>query len=161
MTNAQFAYIALGSNIGDRADYLARALRELKKLDINLKVSSLYETVPLGPSKRKFLNQVAQLQTKLAPAKLLPKLQQIEKKLGRKKRQKWDPREIDLDLLFHGNRIIWQLGLKIPHPELAHRRFVLAPLVELSPNLRHPILGITTKTLLQYAPNLTIKKWKK
>jgi len=154
-------FIALGSNIGDRAGYLSAALRGLDTLGELIAASSIYETEPLGPSVQPFLNQVISLQTELSPQDLLRQLKHIEKKLGRKARGHWAAREIDLDILLFGSVSMWQPDLQIPHAELAHRRFVLAPLTEIAPELSHPALGLSMRELLNCCPDsLSVKKWK-
>ena len=154
-------FIALGSSLGDRAGYLARALSELDLLGELRTVSSIYETEPLGQSTQPFLNQVVELKTDLLPAELLMHLKKIEKKLGRKKRAHWAEREIDLDILLFGSLSLWRPELQIPHAELAHRRFVLAPLAEIAPELPHPALGLSMHELLNCCPDsLSVKKWK-
>lgn len=143
-------FLGLGSNIGKRKYYLECALRELAQLFDLSKVSSLYETEPVGDIKQRyFLNAVLEIRTSLKPRQLLYLIKGIEAHLGRKKRKKWGPREIDIDILFYGNKIINNTILKLPHPEILKRRFVLEPLVEIAPRLIHPLYGKTVKQLLQ------------
>ncbi len=154
-------FIALGSSLESREIYLDLAILELWTIGTPQKISHIYETEPLGSSERKYLNQVVQLKTKLDSAELLFKLKIIEKKLGRKKRGHWGDREIDLDILLYGDEVIWRPDLQIPHTELPHRRFVLAPLAELASDLVHPVLGFKIHELLQYTPtNLAVSKWR-
>jgi 2-amino-4-hydroxy-6-hydroxymethyldihydropteridine diphosphokinase len=139
-------HIGLGSNLGDREAMIRSAIDALGKLpDTRVEqASSLYETEPVGHTDQPwFLNAVARLDTELEPRQLLWNLQRIEKSLGRERRQTWGPRTIDLDLLFYGAEIIDDPGLRVPHPELLRRAFVLIPLVEIDPMLVHPETGET------------------
>jgi 2-amino-4-hydroxy-6-hydroxymethyldihydropteridine diphosphokinase len=116
------------------------------------KVSSFYETEPVGVSDQPwYLNAVAQLDTDLTPGQLMWNLQRVERALGRVRRERWGPRTIDLDLLLAGDGVIDEPGLKVPHPELLNRAFVLVPLVEIDPLLVHPVTG---ETLLQQLARL-------
>jgi 3-oxoacyl-[acyl-carrier protein] reductase len=141
------AYIALGSNLGDRRENLERALQELQEepgIVLN-QVSSYYETAPVGgpPGQRDFLNAAAQLQTELRPEDLLQTLLEIERRLGRVREVHHGPRTIDLDLLLYDDLDCSGAELTVPHPRLHERLFVLQPLAELAPNVRHPVLGKT------------------
>ncbi len=122
----------------------------------DLRVSSYYDTTPVGPQDQgRFLNAVAELLTSLSPQDLLRSMLVIENELGRPprdQRRHWGPREIDLDLLLHGQIILQPPGLTLPHPRLHERRFVLQPLAELLPTLRHPVLGQTVQQLLDTLP---------
>jgi 2-amino-4-hydroxy-6-hydroxymethyldihydropteridine diphosphokinase len=122
------------------------ALAEVARLPETtlLRASSLYDTEPAGEADQpNFLNAVCQIETALTPRQLLWNLLLIEKRLGRVRTQKWGPRTIDLDLLLYGNLVIEEPDLRVPHPELARRSFVLVPLVELDPMLVHPETGET------------------
>ena len=153
------AFISLGSNVGEREFFLERARKELERIGRILKVSAIYETEPLGDSKRDFLNQVIKLETNLSSVGLFSKLKNIEKKLGRNDRGHWGAREIDLDLLFFADEVSWSQNLKVPHPEIPYRRFVLIPLVEIEPNFIHPIFRLSIQTLLKFCSDkLTVKK---
>lgn len=153
-------FISLGSNVGDRETFLSKAKEGLKMVGEIIDESSVYETQPLGNSKRDFLNQVLEFETKLNSKDLIKNLKKIEQKLGRKKRGKWEEREIDIDLLFYGNEISWSQDLKVPHAESNQRKFVLKPLSEIAPNFIHPVFGLSVKTLLKFCPDkLTVKKW--
>jgi 2-amino-4-hydroxy-6-hydroxymethyldihydropteridine diphosphokinase len=136
-------YLLLGSNLGDRELYLCQA-RELieQKIGKLKNISSLYETASWGRRDQpEYINQVIHLRSDIDPHKVLDTIITIEKKLGRERIEKWDSRTIDIDILFYGNRIINEPDLIIPHPQLHLRRFTLAPLKELSPELKHPLLN--------------------
>ncbi len=154
------AYIGLGSNLGDRVGYLRQAvglLAWVTRVDI---VSSLYETEPWGAAGQPaFLNAVCRVLTTLAPHALLTETQQIEATLGRERRVHWGPRTVDLDILFYDNRAIDTPELVIPHPLLPERAFVLIPLAEIAPGLRHPVLGKTIAELAAAVPGRETVRW--
>ena len=138
------AFIALGSNLGEREAMIRLALDDLARLPgtMLVRASSLYDTEPVGEADQpNFLNAVAQIDTEMTARQLLWNLQLIEKRLGRVRSQKWGPRTIDLDLLLYGNLIVEEPDLRVPHPELTRRSFVLVPLLELDPLLTHPESG--------------------
>ncbi len=138
------AFIGLGSNLGERESMIRQALEAISLLpDTDLvRASSLYDTEPVGDvDQPNFLNAVAQVETDLPARQLLWNLQLIEKRLGRERTRRWGPRVIDLDLLLYGDEIIEEDALRVPHPELTRRAFVLVPLVELEPLLVHPGTG--------------------
>ncbi len=146
------AYIGLGSNLGDRQANIEAALDCLNPPGETrlLRVSKLTETDPVGgPPQPKFLNGVAEIETELAPEALLKRLVAIEEKLGRVRREKWGPRIIDLDLLFYDDRVIDSPALKLPHPLIVERAFVLEPLAELAAELVHPVTGRTIREHLE------------
>ncbi len=135
------AYIGLGSNVGDKKANLARArflIEGLKGVRIS-KQSSLYETAPWGKTDQDdFINQVIEIETELRPLELLHQLQAIEIKLGRRREVHWGPRNIDLDVLLYGRETIDLEELKVPHPYLMQRLFVLIPLAEIDSELVFP-----------------------
>ena len=143
-------YLALGSNVGDREHNLREALRLLAEAGIHiLKISSIYETEPVDYLEQAwFLNAALQAQTDLPALDLLYKLRAIESAMGSKKPFAKGPRLIDLDILLYGHDTIATLELQVPHPRMLERRFVLAPLVEIAPNLRHPSWPTTAQQLL-------------
>jgi 2-amino-4-hydroxy-6-hydroxymethyldihydropteridine diphosphokinase len=148
------AYIALGSNLGDREGQIRKALKMLAEtpgIQVG-KVSSLLENPAVGSDEDAppFLNSAAQLKTTLPAAALLDHLLDIERSLGRERRVRWEPRVIDLDLLLYGNDILSSSqDLIVPHPLMHERRFVLQPLAEIAPNVIHPTLQMTIGGLLE------------
>ncbi len=142
-------YLGLGSNMGDRVANLQAAQRLIDRLVGKIaKKSHVYETQPWGRTDQDwFLNQVVMANTYLEPRDLLEAITKIERELGRERREKdkkgdkWGPRTIDVDILFYGKRVIRDKGLEIPHPEMHERGFVLVPLMEIAPELEHPIFG--------------------
>ena len=146
------AFIGVGSNLGDRKANIAEALERAAKLPGSrvLRTSSLYESEPHGNAKTWFVNAVFELETELAASDLLKRLKAIETQMGRKrvKGKKWGSRIIDLDILFFNTEVIATRTLKVPHPEIARRRFVLLPLAEVAPQLSHPELGQTVSKIL-------------
>jgi 2-amino-4-hydroxy-6-hydroxymethyldihydropteridine diphosphokinase len=145
-------YIGLGSNLGDRRANIREAEERLSKLPGTriAKASSLYESEPLGDAKTWFVNSVLELETELEPDDLLKRTRAIEAAMGRKrvKGKRWGSRIIDLDILLFDNQTVAKRSLKIPHPEMHKRRFVLLPLSELAPHVTHPQLGTTMSELL-------------
>jgi len=137
-------FIGAGSNLGDRKSLIGEAIKALdENPDIEVVAESgLYETEPVGlVDQRDFLNAVIEIRTSLDPKRLLICLKQVERDLGRQPRRDWGPREIDLDILLMGDRVIESPELVIPHSEMRNRRFVLKPLAELASDLTHPVLG--------------------
>lgn len=131
--------MGLGSNIGDRLNNLKAALKLLKEKVETLRISSVYETEPVGMKDQPwFYNAVVEIKTNLEPSELLKLCKEVEKKLGRGKTAKWGPRKIDIDLLLYNNKTIVAENLAIPHPEIQKRVFVLLPLIEIVPDLVLP-----------------------
>jgi 2-amino-4-hydroxy-6-hydroxymethyldihydropteridine diphosphokinase len=145
-------YIGLGSNLGDRKANIREAEEKLNALPATriVKASSLYESEPLGDAKTWFVNSVLEVETDFEPDELLKRTRAIETAMGRKrvKGKRWGSRIIDLDLLLFDNQTVSKRTLKIPHPEMHKRRFVLLPLSELAPHVTHPQLGTTISELL-------------
>jgi 2-amino-4-hydroxy-6-hydroxymethyldihydropteridine diphosphokinase len=140
------AFIGLGSNLGEREAMIRLALDDLARLPGTtlVRASSLYDTEPAGDvDQPNFLNAAAQIDTELTARQLLWNLLLIEKRLGRVRTRRWGPRTIDLDLLLYGQMVVEEPDLKVPHPELTRRSFVLVPLVEIDPLLVHPVTGDT------------------
>ena len=145
-------YLGLGSNLGKRIKTLEEAVKSLKACE-NISVSkrsSYYETEPEGgPPQPRFINGVVEIETPLSPKELLSKIQEIEINLGRKREEKWGPRTIDIDILLYDNCILQEEDLKIPHPMMHRRRFVLAPLSDIAPKAMHPVLNKTASEILK------------
>ncbi len=152
--NSHQVYLSLGSNVGDRAANLARAIRALEDAGVRVRrVSSLYQTEPADfPAQHWFLNCVVEAETRLLPLQLLHALRRIELQLGSRKLVARGPRRMDLDILLYGNATIRMRELEVPHPRMHARTFVLAPLAEIAPKLTHPAWGKTARGLLALAP---------
>jgi 2-amino-4-hydroxy-6-hydroxymethyldihydropteridine diphosphokinase len=148
-------YLALGSNIGDRQKNLREATRLLAESAIQIsKISSIYETEPVDYLDQAwFLNAVLQGQTDLSAVQLLTTLRHIESKMGSRKPFAKGPRLIDLDILLYGNETIATPDLQVPHPRMLHRNFVLVPLAEIAPSLRHPSWPASAADLLSRSPD--------
>ncbi len=146
------AFIGIGSNLGDRKANHREAMERIGQLPGTrvVRASSLYESEPHGDAKTWFVNGVVEVHTDLAPNELLKRLKAIEETMGRKrvKGKRWGSRIIDLDILLYDQEIVQTRNLKIPHPEMHKRRFVLLPLSELAPHLSHAGLGSTISQLL-------------
>jgi 2-amino-4-hydroxy-6-hydroxymethyldihydropteridine diphosphokinase len=154
-------YLGLGSNMGDRQKNLDKALDLLsQRLQVE-KVSSVYETEPIGNvNQPRFLNMVCQAFTRLAPVELLAVAKGIELKLGRAPGKSNAPRPIDIDILFYGDLVIETPELVIPHPRLTERAFVLIPLAEIAPDLVHPVSSQTVKELMKAVTEVQgVFKW--
>jgi len=143
------AYIALGSNLGDREANIKKAIDALKVRIKIVKASSLYETKPMYIEDQGwFLNCAVEVETDLTPKELLKFLKNIEQKLGRKTVRRNGPRIIDLDILFYADQILKENDLQVPHPKIEERSFVLVPLAEIAPNLIHPVNKKTVADML-------------
>jgi 2-amino-4-hydroxy-6-hydroxymethyldihydropteridine diphosphokinase len=148
-TMPTIAYIGIGSNMGDRTANCMKAVEFLAAAGRIVGVSSLYFTEPVGfEDQEDFINAVAALETSCTPTELLVICQSIEEKLERRRTMHWGPRIIDLDILLCGDVVLNRPDLVIPHPLMAERKFVLAPLVEIAPEVMHPLLHKTTAQLL-------------
>lgn len=147
------AYLLLGGNLGDRKKNLELAIQFLnKEAGKVVSISSIYETTAWGKvNQPDFLNQAIALSTNLSALELLDKALEIERKLGRIRKEKWGERLIDIDLILFGNEVINIEGkLQIPHPHMQNRKFVMQPLAEIAPDINHPVLGIS---ILEMAEN--------
>lgn len=153
---SKIVYLSLGSNLGDRRANLQNAVTALNAAGIRvLRESPIYETEPVDYIDQPwFLNQVVEAETTLFPMQLLTRTARIERALGRVRSIPKGPRTLDIDILFYGNSIVHTRRLEIPHPRLAERRFVLIPLADLVPDLRHPTSHRTVRELLAYAPDV-------
>lgn len=153
-------FLSLGSNLGDKEKNITDALALLQKHGVEiLKISSLYETQPVDfPSQPWFYNQLVKIRTKAQPEALLKLARKIEQKMGRKRRVKKGPRIIDIDIVLAEGYVIHKKELKIPHPRMEKRNFVLLPLVEISPETVHPVLKESMKTLWEKSNDQSIVK---
>ncbi len=153
------AYIALGSNLGDRAKNLRTARERMETRELHVaRVSSVYETEPRGFTEQPwFLNQVVEVETSLMPRQLLGRLLKIEREMGRRRDVPNGPRLIDLDILLYGDLTVDAAGLQVPHPRMTERRFVLEPLAELAPDLRHPGSRHTVREMLAAVRDQTLR----
>ena len=145
------AYIGIGSNLGKKKENYLETLDRLGRVPGTkvTKESSLYESEPLGDSKQWYVNGAVEIETELGPEQLLKRLKNIERQMGRKKvRKRWGARIIDLDILLYDDLRLNKRTLKIPHPEMQNRRFVLIPLSEIAPQVVHPVLDATISELL-------------
>ena len=156
-------YLSLGSNLGDRAENITRAIEALGERGVRVtKRSSLYETEPVNVRGGGwFLNAAVEAETELMPLQLLQVLLAVERSLGRARRPEAkgtgqdpkEPRTIDIDILLFGSSVVDSSGLASPHPRMAERRFVLAPLAEIAPEVQHPVLQQTIAELLASTPD--------
>ena len=146
-------YLSLGSNVGDRRGNLQAAIERLRQSGTVQAVSAFYEAEPVELRDQPwFLNCVVALETRKPPAELLKDLLAIEHTMGRLRLRDKGPRSIDIDIVLFGDEIVEERGLRIPHPAMHQRRFVLAPLVEIAPDMVHPQIGKTTRELLAALP---------
>lgn len=149
-------YLLTGGNIGNRLVFLSKAKEAINnKCGRILQASSIYETAAWGlENQEAFLNQVLKIKTSLTPDDLLKSILQIEGELGRKRELKYGPRTIDIDILLFNDEIIDRQGLKIPHPQIQNRRFVLIPLNEIASDKIHPVFQKPVSQLLAECPDL-------
>lgn len=143
-------YLLLGSNLGDRLALMQSGIGLIQKqVGELMQVSSLYETAPWGGIEQSaYLNQVIEVNTLLAPEEVLRVILDIEHELGRVRYERWGARHLDVDLLYYGALQMDTARLTVPHPRLHERRFTLIPLVEIAPEFVHPVLGLTSTSLL-------------
>lgn len=153
-------YLSLGSNLGDREAHLRDALVRLETAEVHVvRRSSVYETEPQDLRDQPwFVNLVVEAQTRLFPLQLLARLQDLEREMGRQRIAPKGPRTIDLDILFYGTFVIDTKELQVPHPRLDQRRFVLEPLAEIAPSLRHPVTGRTAREMLAVLPPQAVRR---
>jgi 2-amino-4-hydroxy-6-hydroxymethyldihydropteridine diphosphokinase len=155
-------YISLGSNLGDRLATLTRAVEAMNAAGIRVvQQSSLYATEAAdGPPQAWFLNAVVKAETSLMPLQLLRAVNEIERRFGRRRITVRGPRTLDLDILFYGSSVIHKKELEVPHPRLPLRRFVLVPMAQIAPAMRHPILHRTMAQLLADTPDRSrVRLW--
>jgi 2-amino-4-hydroxy-6-hydroxymethyldihydropteridine diphosphokinase len=156
----KIVYLGLGSNLGNREAALQQAIRLLHSPDLLIRrISSVYETSPQeNVDQPWFLNMVVEAETTLFPMRLLLRVMNIERRSGRKRLVAKGPRVIDIDILLYGNAVVESMKLNIPHPGIPARRFVLQPLVELAPELRHPVNRRTMRDLLEGTAGQAVRK---
>ena len=142
-------FLGIGSNVGEKIIFINRAIKLLSQILTKIEIAPLYISKAVGfEDQPDFINTVVSGYTDLTPDELFKKIKDIEKKVGRIKRFRWGPREIDIDILFYGSHIIEKDNLTIPHPRIQERDFVLKPLSDLDPDFVHPVLKKTVKELL-------------
>ncbi|MBM4176213.1 MAG: 2-amino-4-hydroxy-6-hydroxymethyldihydropteridine diphosphokinase [Ignavibacteria bacterium] len=156
------AFLSIGSNAGNR---FLNVLKSILQLGLStqiqiVKTSSIYKTEPYGYKEQKeFLNLVVKVNTNLEPIVFIEELKKIESNIGRIQREQWHEREIDIDILFYNNSIINSGSLKIPHPDLQNRRFVLEPFCEIEDKYYHPVIGKSIQDLLyELKDNLKVER---
>lgn len=157
----KIVYLSLGSNVGNREANLRTAIEKLKGIGNPVAVSSFYETEPVEVATTQpwFLNCAVKLDTEKMPRQLIAAILGLEQEMGRQRKQQKGPRTIDIDILLFGSSVIEIPALTIPHPKMHQRRFVLEPLVEIAPDVRHPGLKRTMRELRDgLAPGQTVRK---
>ena len=146
-------YLSLGSNVGHRNRNLREAIRALEAVGSVAAVSGFYETEPVDFADQAwFLNCAVAMESLVSPERMMAELLRLERKLGRERIHRKGPRTIDIDILMFGERIVDSPNLKIPHPAMQGRRFVLAPLAEIAPEAKHPVMKRTVRELLAELP---------
>jgi 2-amino-4-hydroxy-6-hydroxymethyldihydropteridine diphosphokinase len=146
-------YLSLGSNVGERETQLRDAQTRLSAIGRLTAESSVYETEPVEMTEQPwFLNSVVAIETDQSPQELMKSILNIEEAMGRRRRQKKGPRTIDIDILLFGDTVLDSLAVAVPHPAMHERRFVLEPLAEIAPEMRHPILNKTIRELRDALP---------
>jgi 2-amino-4-hydroxy-6-hydroxymethyldihydropteridine diphosphokinase len=156
----QAVHVGLGSNLGDREAQLARAaaaMAALPQVEVE-RTSHVFDSAPQGPEQPRYLNAVIELRTTLPPRALLRQLKALEKQLGRVASERWGPRCIDLDILLWGECIVAEPDLQVPHLSLHQRAFALAPLCELAPDARHPVMHQRIQELLANLPDQDVRR---
>lgn len=153
-------YLSLGSNLGDRGENLRSAIAKLADFGEVVAVSSFYETEPIEVTAQPwFLNCAVKFETEKMPRQLIAAVLSLEQSMGRQRKQKKGPRTIDIDILLFGSSIVELPALTIPHPRLHERRFVLEPLTEIAPEIRHPVFKRSVRELRDaLPPGQTVKK---
>lgn len=162
MEQPKIIYLSLGSNLGNRPAHIAEAIGALGAAGVRvLRQSSLYATEPVDFRRQSwFLNCVVEAETEWMPRQLLRALQEMERRMGRRRMVRRGPRVIDLDILLYGSSVIRSADLEVPHPRMAERRFVLVPLNEIAPGLRHPTLHRTIGELLAAVRDRSgVRRW--